>query len=224
MAMDSRIEPGVPFDTSRFGKNGPKACRMMGFVQVVHDGGQPPGVVSGRGWCMSVLNLLLQQLDLVRGEIEEPIDAGVQVGFGGGEGGGEAGLVVALFGEVGFPFVGDARALHGVGLELEALLQGLAQRIEGKFPPGGGLLVQGIGAGFAEGLAQAALDFDLRLVALLGKSTAGPGEIGDGFALGVRGVGDWDVLHGLGEKSILPTITAQPQRLRGFADEEPSGP
>ena len=54
-----------------------------------------------------VLDLFLQQFDFFRGEVEEAINAGVEVGFGGGEGSGEAGLVVALFVEVGFPVVGD---------------------------------------------------------------------------------------------------------------------
>ncbi len=36
----------------------------------------------------SVLHLFFQQHDFFRGEVEEAIDAGVEVGFGGGEGGG----------------------------------------------------------------------------------------------------------------------------------------
>lgn len=129
--------------------------------------------------------------------MEEAEDSFVQFGFGGLQGLGEAGLFGAFFFEIGLPFVGDSWVFQRVGGEFEALFQGFAEGVEGEFPPGFGFLVQGIGAGFAEGLAQAALHLHLRLVTLLPECAARPGEVRNGLPLRLGCVGDGEVFYGL---------------------------
>ncbi len=171
-----------------------------------------------------MLHFLLQKADFIRGEIEEAIDAVVDLGFGCVERLCQAGMLGALFDEVGFPFVGSAWVLHWVGGELEALLQGFAQRDEVVFPPRLGLLVQGIAAGSGKGLEQAVLHFDLRLITLLSEGAACPCEVRDSLPLRLWGVRDGNVLHVLSLKPVLPAVTAKPERLGSLANEEPSCP
>ena len=82
-----------------------------------------------------MLNLLLQQLDFIRREIEEATDPGVQFGFGFGEGAREAVVLIPLLLQIGLPLIGEPGVLHGVRRELEALLQGVAKLIQRKVPP-----------------------------------------------------------------------------------------
>ena len=99
-----------------------------------------------------MLDLLLQQLDLVRCEIEQAIDPVVQFGLSVGEGAREACIVVTLLLQIRLPLVGEAGVLHGVRRELEALFQGVAKLVQREFPPRPGFLVQGTGVAAGEGL------------------------------------------------------------------------
>ena len=83
----------------------------------------------------SMLDLFLKQLDFFGGQGEQAVDAVVEFGFGGVQGAREAGLFGALLCQIRFPFVGDARILHRVCSELEALFQGLAKRVQGCVSP-----------------------------------------------------------------------------------------
>lgn len=74
-----------------------------------------------------MFDFALQEFDFVGREVEQAIDAGVEVGFGVGKFVGLAGDGGAVFGEVGVPFVGGARVFEGVGGEFEARLECLAE-------------------------------------------------------------------------------------------------
>ncbi len=67
-----------------------------------------------------MFDFTLEQFNLGRSEVEQFVDAGVDVGFGVGELLGEGLHGGTLLGEVGFPLVGGLRFLEWVGLELEA--------------------------------------------------------------------------------------------------------
>ena len=118
----------------------------------------------------SVFNFPLQQRDLGRGEIEQLLDAGVDFGFGVGQLLGEGLHGGTLLGEIGFPLVGSLRLLERVGFELEAGLQGVAEFVQGLFPPRLRFVVQRAERLalwiLAERLAQAALEVRLEFVAL----------------------------------------------------------
>jgi hypothetical protein len=82
--------------------------------------GLKPGGAAG-----SVFDLSLEKLDFVGGEIEERIDSVVQFRFGDVQATGEPGIVGLLLPQIGLPLIGSLWALHQVGGELEALLQGV---------------------------------------------------------------------------------------------------
>lgn len=69
-----------------------------------------------------MLDLLLQQLDCIRREVEQAINPVVQLGLGGGQGAREAGVLILLLLQIRLPLVGGPRVLHRVRRELEALL------------------------------------------------------------------------------------------------------
>ena len=118
----------------------------------------------------SVFDFALEQSNLGRGQVEQFVDAGVDVGFGVGQLLGEGLHGGTLLGEIGFPLVGGLRLLERVGLELEAGLQGVAEFVQGLFPPRLRLVVQRAERLalriLAERLAQAALEVRLQFVAL----------------------------------------------------------
>ena len=122
----------------------------------------------------SVLDFPLQQCNLCRRQVEQFVDAGVDVGFGVGQLSGEGLHGGTVLGEVGFPLVGGLWFLERVGLELEAGLQGVAEFVQGLFPPRLRFVVQraerlALGI-LAERLTQAALEVRLQFVALRSQS------------------------------------------------------
>ena len=74
-----------------------------------------------------MFDFTLQEFDFVGREIEQAIDAGVEVGFGVGDLAGLACDGRSVFGEVGVPFVGGARVFERVGGEFEARLESVAE-------------------------------------------------------------------------------------------------
>lgn len=74
-----------------------------------------------------MFDFALQQFDFVGSEVEQAIDAGVEVGFGVGQFVGLACDGRFVFGEVGVPFVGGARVFEGVGGEFEARFERVAE-------------------------------------------------------------------------------------------------
>ena len=74
-----------------------------------------------------MFDFALQEFYVVGREIEQAIDAGVEVGFGVGEFVGLACDEGFVFGEVGVPFVGGARVFERVGGEFEARLECVAE-------------------------------------------------------------------------------------------------
>lgn len=77
----------------------------------------------------SVFDFTLEQSNLGRSQVEQFVDAGVDVGFGVGELLGERLDGGTLLGEVGFPLVGGLWFLERVCLELETGLQGVAESL-----------------------------------------------------------------------------------------------
>ena len=118
----------------------------------------------------SVFDFALEQGDLCRSQVEQFVDAGVDFGFGVGQLLGEGLHGGTLLGEVGFPLVGGLWFLERVGFELEAGLQGVAEFVQGLFPPRLRFVVQRAERLalriLAERLTQAALEVRLHFVAL----------------------------------------------------------
>ena len=116
-----------------------------------------------------MFDFTLEQGNLGRSQVEEFVDAGVDVGFGVGQLLGEGLHGGTLLGEIGFPLVGGLRFLERVGLELEAGLQSVAEFVQGLFPPRLSVVVQRAERPtlrvLAERLAQAA---DKQMQPLLG--------------------------------------------------------
>ena len=117
-----------------------------------------------------MFDFTLEQGDLCRSQVEQFVDAGVDVGFGVGQLMGEGLHGGTLLGEIRFPLVGGLWFLERVGLEFEAGLQGVAEFVQGLFPPRLRFVVQraerlALGI-LAERLAQAALEVCLQFVAL----------------------------------------------------------
>ena len=117
----------------------------------------------------SVFDLPLQELDLVRTEVEKAIDPVIQFGLCVHESTRESGVLVTFLLQVRLPLVGELGVLHGVRRELEALLQRVAKLIQRKLPPSLGLLVQWARVASGEGLEKPAMQADLPLVAFLAK-------------------------------------------------------
>ncbi len=118
----------------------------------------------------SVFDFTLEQSNLGRSQVEQFVDAGVDVRFGAGQLLGEGLHGGTLLGEIGFPLVGGLRFFERVGLELEAGLQGVAEFVQGLFPPRLRFVVQRAERLalriLAERLTQAALEVHLQFVAL----------------------------------------------------------
>jgi len=134
-----------------------------------------------------VFDFPLQQGDFCGSQVEQFVDAGVDFGFGLGELLGEGLDGGTLFGEVGFPLVGGLGFLERVGLELEAGLQGVAEFVQGLFPPSLRFVVQRVERLalriLAERLAQAALEVRLQFVALRSQRRARFGQLRDGLTI-----------------------------------------
>ena len=133
----------------------------------------------------SVLDLALDEFDLCRSQVEELVDAVVDLGFGGGELLGQGLLLALLVGEIRFPLVSGLWLLEWVRLQTEARFQRVAQFVERPFPPLLSFVVehsQRLAFAVAtEGLCEPTLNSGLQFVALNSDLGALLGQTRDGF-------------------------------------------
>ena len=89
-----------------------------------------------------MFDFALQQRDFGGSQVEQFVDAGIDVRFGFGELLGELRDGGSLVVQVGFPLVGGLWFLEGVGLQFETRFQGVAEFVQRLFPPRLSLVVQ----------------------------------------------------------------------------------